>query len=103
MSISVFEVDRPLAQSALLTEETISVDLVDGRTISAPLAWYPRLAHGTPTERDSWRFVGRGEGIHSPDLDEKRSVTTILSGKPSGKSRQSFKKWLEERNKEGAN
>ncbi len=103
MSISVIEVERPLAQSALLTEETISVDLVDGRTISAPLAWYPRLANGTPAERDNWRLIGRGEGIHWPDLDEDISVTNILSGKPSGESQQSFRKWLEERNKNGSN
>ena len=103
MSISVIGVERPLAQSALLTEETISVDLVDGRTISAPPAWYPRLANGTPTERDNRRLIGRGEGIHWPDLDEDISVTNILSGKPSGESQQSFRKWLEERNKNGSN
>ncbi len=99
MNISVMEVDRPLARSALLTEETISVDLFDGRTISDPLAWYPRLANSTPAERDNWRLIGRGEGIHWPDLDEDISVTKILSGKPSGESQQSFRKWLEERNK----
>ena len=103
MSISVIGVERPLAQSALLTQEAISVDLVDGRTISAPLAWHPRLANGTPAERDKWRLIGRDEGIHWPDLDEDISVTNILSGKPSGESQQSFRKWLEERNKNGSN
>ena len=102
MSISVIEIERPLAQSALLTQAAISVDLLDGRTISAPLAWYPRLANDTPAERDNWRLIGRGEGIHWPDLDEDISVTNILSGKPSGESQQSFRKWLEERNKDRA-
>ena len=104
MSISVIEVDRPLAQSALLTEETISFYLLGGRTISAPLAWYPRLANGTPEERGNWRLIARGEGIHWPDLDldEELSVTNSLSGKPSGESQQSFRKWLEERNKDRA-
>ena len=98
----MIDIDRPSARSALLTQEAISVDLVDGRTISAPLAWHPRLANGTPAERDNWRLIRRGEGIHWPDLDEDISVTNILSGKPSGESQQSFRKWLEERNKDRA-
>ena len=75
------------------------VELADGRTISAPLGWYPRLQHGTNAERKNWRLVGRGEGIHWPDLDEDISVENILAGKPSGESQSSFQRWLEQRKK----
>ena len=73
------------------------VDLTDGRTVSVPVAWYPRLMLGTPQERSYWRLIGKGEGIHWPDLDEDISVENILFGRPSGESQQSFKSWLEAR------
>ncbi len=62
-----------------------------------PLAWYPRLLHGKAEERNNWRLIGEGEGIHWPDLDEDISVENVISGKPSGESQRSFKQWLEER------
>ena len=80
-----------------LTDDCLSVDLSDGRTISVPLAWYPRLMHGTDAERNNWRFIGEKEGIHWPDLDEDVSVENLLLGKPSGESQHSFKHWLEQR------
>ncbi|MEK6299134.1 MAG: DUF2442 domain-containing protein [Acidobacteriota bacterium] len=80
-----------------VTDDCLSVDLSDGRTISAPLAWYPRLMHGTDAERSNWRFIGDKEGIHWPDLDEDISVENLLLGKPSGESQASFKRWLERR------
>ena len=80
-----------------LTDDSLSVDLSDGRTISVPLAWYPRLMHGTHAERNNWRFIGNREGIHWPDLDEDISVENLLLGRPSGESQNSFKKWLEQR------
>jgi hypothetical protein len=80
-----------------VTGTDLCVGLVDGRTISAPLLWYPRLAHASPEERSHWRFIGRGEGIHWPDLDEDISVANLLAGKPSGESQRSLKRWLEER------
>jgi hypothetical protein len=52
-----------------------------------------------PDERNNWRLIGGGEGIHWPDLDEDVSVENLLRGKPSGESQRSFKRWLEERNK----
>lgn len=61
-----------------------------------PLAWFPRLVHGTPQERAHWRLIGDGRGIHWPDLDEDISVENLLAGKPSGESRASFKRWLEQ-------
>jgi hypothetical protein len=85
------------AQNVSITADTLAVDLSDGRTISVPLAWFPRLLHGTPEERNNWRFIGDKEGIHWPDLDEDISVENLLVGKPSGESQSSFKRWLEKR------
>ncbi len=77
----------------------ICVELSDGRTISAPLAWYPRLVHGSREERASWTLIGAGHGIHWPELDEDISIDNLLMGRPSSESRQSFAKWLESRPK----
>jgi hypothetical protein len=85
------------AQSVAVTDDALAVDLNDGRSISVPLAWFPRLLHGTREERDNWRLIGEGEGIHWPDLDEDISVENLLAGKPSGESQSSFKRWLEKR------
>lgn len=68
-----------------LTEDTLSVDLLDGRTISVPLAWYPRLLHATPEERDHWRIAGGGFGIHWPDVDEDLSAEGLLRGAPASR------------------
>ncbi|OLE54508.1 MAG: hypothetical protein AUG51_07935 [Acidobacteria bacterium 13_1_20CM_3_53_8] len=94
MSILTAEVK---AQNVTVTDDTLAVDLNDGRTISVPLAWYPRLLHGAQEERRNWRFIGDKEGIHWPDLDEDISVENLLLGKPSGESQSSFKRWLEKR------
>lgn len=80
-----------------MTDDTLAVDLVDGRTISVPLSWYPRLVRGTAEERSDWRLIGKGEGIHWPSLDEDIGVEGLLAGKASGESRRSFQKWLQER------
>ncbi|HYW11177.1 MAG TPA: DUF2442 domain-containing protein [Longimicrobium sp.] len=80
-----------------VTDAALSVELIDGRTVSVPLVWYPRLAHATPAERARWRLIGRGEGIHWPDLDEDISIANLLAGKRSGESQRSFKRWLEQR------
>jgi hypothetical protein len=82
------------AQNITITDDTLAVDLTDGRTISVPLVWYPRLLHGTEKERKNWRFIGDKEGIHWPDLDEDISIENLLMGKPSGESQSSFKRWL---------
>ena len=99
MSISAIEVRAACAQGVRVTDDTLIVDLSDGRTISVPLAWFPRLQHGTPAERNRWRLIGKGDGIHWPDLDEDISVEGIVLGKPSGESQRSFKQWLESRGK----
>jgi hypothetical protein len=75
----------------------VVVDLRDGRTVTAPLTWYPRLRHGTTRERRNWRLIGGGVGIHWPDLDEDLSVASILAGRPSAEGDGSLKKWLTER------
>ena len=67
------------AQRVSVTEDTLTVELVDGRTVSVPITWYPRLAHGSPAERENWRLIGEGEGIHWPDLDEDISVEGLLA------------------------
>ena len=85
------------AQKVVLTEDCLKVELSDGRSISVPLSWYPRLLHGTPEERSNWRLIGNAEGIHWPDLDEDISVENLLCGRPSGESPDSFRKWLERR------
>jgi hypothetical protein len=85
------------AQSITVTIDTLTVDLTDGRTISVPLVWYPRLMQGTEEERNNWRFIGDKEGIHWPDLDEDISIENLLMGKPSGESQSSLKRWLEAR------
>ena len=97
MSSSPIELKTAKAQDVTATEDTLTVDLEDGRTISVPLAWYPRLLHATPEERTDWRLIGKGKGIHWPNLDEDISVENLLAGKPSGESQRSFKRWLEGR------
>lgn len=85
------------AQAVTVTEDTLTVELADGRSISAPIAWYPRLMHGTLEERKNWRLIGRGSGIHWPALDEDISVENLLKGQASGESQPSLKRWLEQR------
>lgn len=94
MSISAVEIEVPLAQKVTVTDDTLSVDLSDGRSISVPLAWFPRLQHASPAERKRWRFIGKGTGIHWDDIDEDISVEGLLAGRPSGESQLSFKRWL---------
>jgi hypothetical protein len=101
MSSLAIEVRIAIAQQVTVTEDTLVVDLNDGRTVSVPLAWYPRLSYGTAEERNNWRLIGHGEGIHWPDLDEDISVENIVFGKPSGESQRSLKRWLEERQRRG--
>jgi hypothetical protein len=86
-----------LAVSARTTRDALVVELSDGRTVIAPLAWFPRLMHGTGEERNHWRLIAGGEGIHWPDLDEDISVEGLLDGRPSGESQKSFERWMASR------
>src|SRR3954449_2794920 len=122
MSSSGVETREALATQVEVSEDTLSVELADGRTIAAPLAWYPRLAHASAAEqrswqllgggpglhwpapaaeRRSWQLLGGGRGIHWPALDEDISVANLLAGQPSVESQSSFKKWLAARGKPG--
>lgn len=85
------------AHSVQFSEGSMTVGLDDGRSISVPLAWYPRLYAGTPTERKNYELIGEGEGIHWPDLDEDISVDSILAGRRSAESNQSLNRWLQKR------
>lgn len=67
----------------MVTEDTLSVTLMDGRTISVPLVWYPRLLHAAPEQRQNWQIAGGGYGIHWPDIDEDLSAEGLLRGAPS--------------------
>ena len=97
MSISGTELREAVAQSMTANDEALIVDLADGRTITVPLAWFPRLAHGTAAERANWRLIGGGVGIHWPDLDEDISVESLLAGRRSGETQASLRRWLQAR------
>jgi hypothetical protein len=103
LTVSTLELDVPLAVNVTVSEDTLSVDLRDGRSLSVPLAWYPRLTYGSPAERGNWRLIGAGEGIHWGDLDEDISVLGLLEGKPSGESQSSLRRWLSTRACDGSN
>ena len=95
MTTLAIELRMVAAQNVQVTDDALIVDLSDGRTVPVPLAWFPRLLHGTSEERNKWRLIAEGEGIHWPDLDDDISVENLILGKPSGESQKSFKKWLE--------
>jgi hypothetical protein len=97
MTSSGNDIQFARAQKVAITTDTLTVDLEDGRSILVPLEWFPRLVHATKKERGHWRLVGRGQGIHWPDLDEDISVENLLLGRPSGESQGSLKRWLEQR------
>ena len=97
MNSSVGELQEARALQLSVSNEALTVDLVDGRTIIVPLAWYPRLWHATPAERNHFEIFGDGAYIHWPDLDEDLTVAGLLAGHRSGESPQSLKKWLDAR------
>lgn len=98
MSTLPSEIALAQAVSVSVNEEEITVDLADGRTIIAPLAWFPRLTRATKKETNNCRLIGRGLGIHWPDLNEDVSIVNLLLGQRSGESQRSFQKWLDRRN-----
>ena len=97
MAILAVELQVPDAVDVQVTEDTLSVELSDGRTISVPLGWYLRLEHASANERANWRLIGKGCGIHWEDIDEDLSIEGLLAGKTSGESQASFKRWLQSR------
>lgn len=99
MSISAPELKHPCATNVSLSDDTLTVDLSDGRTLAVPLSWYPRLQHATPPERTHWRMIGGGSGIHWPDLEEDVSIEGLIAGRKSQESGRSLARWLEARKK----
>jgi hypothetical protein len=97
MSSSKIEVSKVVATEVKVTDDTLVVDLSNGRTISVPLPWYPRLVNATPKERSCWRLIGGGWGIHWLILDEDISVDNLIAGHSSGESRHSLQQWLAKR------
>ncbi|NCC36456.1 MAG: DUF2442 domain-containing protein [Chloroflexia bacterium] len=87
----------PKAVAVTVTDDTLSVDLADGRTIAVPIGWYPRLAYGTPEERANVQLAGAGSGLHWPALDEDIGVEGLLLGKKSTESASSFARWSAQR------
>jgi Protein of unknown function (DUF2442) len=96
-SSTVEQLGMPTIQQVKVTDDTLSVDLSDGRTIAVPLAWYPRLLQGSVTERNDCRFTAGGSGIHWNQLDEDISIKNLILGQPSGESQTSFQRWLRSR------
>lgn len=89
---------EPLAVDVTVTGETFTLVLADGRSLTIPLAWYPRLVHATESERAHWQLLGGGYAVEWPDLDEHIGVASLLAGRRSGESETSFKRWMESRN-----
>ena len=95
------EIQEVRAQHVAVSNNSLTVDLVDGRTIIMPLVWYARLWHGTLEERNNFEIISDGTIIHWPDLDEDLSVSGLLAGRRSGESPQSLKRWLKARAAQG--
>ena len=94
MSISM---ETAAARRVRVTDQSLIVELTDGRVVSVPLEWYPRLAEGSAAERRRWELIGAGIGVHWPDLDEDISVDGLLRGLPSGESAASLDRWRDSR------
>ena len=100
--MSTLITDRDVfAESVEFSDDAMTVHLDDGRTISVPLAWYPRLLNGTKPERNRFELIGEGEGIHWPALDEDISVEGLLAGRRSAETSESLSRWLEKRGSGG--
>ena len=99
MSSLMIEIQIADAVEVHATDDRLVVELEDGRSISLPLSWYPRLLHGTPEERNNYQLIGGGSGIHWPELDEDLSVEDLLAGHRSQESQRSLQQWLERRNR----
>jgi hypothetical protein len=85
---------EPVIDNVTFADEKFVIELTDGRTLSVPLAWYPRLLVATPVERSHWHLLGDSFGIEWPDLDEHISVEGLLAGRRSGENERSFQRWL---------
>ena len=102
MSTSITATEATAAKKVRVTNEALVVELRDGRVVSVPLEWYPRLAEGSATERRRWELIGPGIGIHWPALDEDVSVEGLLRGLPSGESSASLERWRASRKRQAS-
>ena len=93
MTTLVLETE-PVAVHVTVTDDKVTIDLADGRSLTVPLVWYPRLMHGSSAERHHWQLLGDGYAIEWPDLDEHIGVKGLLAGRRSGESPQSLARWL---------
>jgi hypothetical protein len=98
MNTLVLERD-PAAANVTIKADKLLVDFVDGRSLSIPLTWYPRLLHSSRAERRNWRLLGDGYAVEWPDLDEHIGVEGLLAGRSSGESQRSLRRWLASRGK----
>src|SRR5437762_2985512 len=103
MTTSALATEAAAAKTVKVTDRTLIVELQDGRVVSVPLSWYPRLTAGSGTERRRWELVGAGLGIHWPGLDEDISVQGLLDGHRSGESRESLNRWRASRRRPANN
>jgi len=93
MSSSSLATETPIAKAVKVSADALLVELRDGRRVSVPLTWYPRLAEATPRERRNWELIGCGIGVHWPDIDEDISVEALLAGLASNESATSLRRW----------
>ncbi len=97
MSTCAIQIEQARAREVKVNDDSLVVDLWDGRTLILPVAWYPRLWYGTAEERSKVEINGEGEYLHWPDLDEDLTVSGLLAGHKSGESQRSLQAWLEKR------
>lgn len=95
--MTTLQIEEPIATEVSISEESIQISLEDGRTVSVPLSWFPRLFHGSSQERNHVVIEGKGHGLHWPDLDEDISIEGLIAGRPSKESSKSLQRWLESR------
>lgn len=96
MTTLVLDID-PTAVAITIDDDKLAIDLADGRRLVVPLAWYPRLLHASPPERQNWQLLGEGYAIEWPDLDEHIGIEGLLAGRRSGESQKSLERWLASR------
>ncbi len=97
MNISAPEFNLPRATGVSITAGTLTVDLNDGRTLSVPLAWYPRLDLATAAQLSNWRLTAGGEGIQWPSIEEDISIEGLIAERPSRQTQASLQRWLDAR------
>ena len=95
--MTTLQIEEPLAKDVKVSDEALIIDLADGRTITVPLSWYPRVFQGNQRERNTFVIEGGGHGIHWPELDEDISIEGVVAGRPSKESAKSLQRWIKSR------